>query len=243
VYSQVKILTSSAKSFLSVVVLFMAVGCGVARADVIFNSLDENTAAGYFPIGSDLPDFGSLGASFLTGASASTLTSVSVFLYECCQPLAGSFSISLFSNSASNNPGTLLETLATPPDSILPSITYGAFTYSGLSYLLDANTEYWIKLSSTSATMPGPGWVVTNNGGIGVSGQYFYYDGGSNPGTFPNGQGNCVGCYAMQMTIDTTPVPEPSLLFPCGFGLLAGVTVIARRRVGRIVDHLISRVS
>jgi len=215
-----KISTASMKSLLPVFLFSMTLGGGVARATVIFNSLDETTTAGFYPIAPGGGNGGPLGASFLTGASASTLSSVSVFLYDPSGATTGSFSISLFSNSGSNTPGTLLETLATPSDSILPGAgTFGAFTYSGLSYVLAANTEYWIELSGANSHL---GWEGTSDtSGIGVSGQYFYDNGGS----FSNSQTG-----PQQMTINTSAfaaVPEPSALFLCG--LLGGVAFFHRR--------------
>lgn len=196
----------------------MLLGGGHACATVIFNSLDGTTNSGFYDIAPTPTGDGPLGASFLSGSSASTLTSVSVFLNNQAGTTSGSFSISLFNNSVMNTPGTLLETLASPSDSVLPSGT-GTFTYSGLSYLLTPDTEYWIDLSGNSAL----GWFGTDDtSGIGVSGEYLYVDGAS----YAN---DLIG--PQQMTITTTATPEPSSRPVCALGLLASIAVSVRRAI------------
>ena len=208
------------KSLFAALLFALALGGASAQATVIFDSLDGTTSGGFYTIAPGGSTGGPLGASFLTGASASTFNSVSVFLINPSGATTGSFSISLFSNSGSNSPGTLLETLASPSDSILSS-GEKSFTYSGLSYMLAANTEYWIELSGANSTL---GWLGTSNTtGIGVSGQYFYVNGG----TFPN---SSIG--PQQMTVDTTSIasaPEPSMFFLFGVSSL-GAAVYAYRR-------------
>jgi hypothetical protein len=207
----------------------MILGVGTARADIIFNSLDQTTNAGFYSISSNVTSPGPVASSFLTGASASTLTSVDVYLFDPSGASSGSFQISLFSNSGSNTPGTLLETLATPSDSILPNAgTFGSFTYSGLSTLLAPNTEYWIELSSTNSAL---GWEGTDNtSGIGVISQYTYDSGSFSNAIVPPGPN--------QMTVTTAPinsmVPEPSSIIFLG----TAVFLVVRKRIfpGRSLD-------
>jgi hypothetical protein len=213
------------RALLPASLILMTVGGVAARADILFDSLDQTTNVGYYAITSSGP----LGASFSTGASAYDLTSVAVYLFNPSGASGGAFQVSLYSNSGNNTPGTLLETLASPSDSILPNAgTFGEFTYSGLSYALAANTEYWTVLSSSNSVL---GWEGTSNtSGVGVSTQFFYVQGHS----FSN---DSIG--PQQMTVNAAPVaattPEPSSVILLFTMLLALGCVLRKRTVSGAV--------
>lgn len=183
----------------------------VQASTVLFNSL------GGAIVGADsLGFYGPLGQSFSTGGTPITLTDVKVSLdtpFVSDDP-----TVSLFSDN-NTSPGTLLSTLGSFTASPTAPTVYDV---SGLSVALAANTRYWIEVSSTNT---GIGWDYTfDTSGTGVSGQYYYYNGGVSP--------NLPYLMEVQGVTGMTSVPEPPVLPLFALGFLAMV-FFGRRRFAR----------
>lgn len=191
---------------------------------------------------------GPLGNSFSTGANAFTLTDVKVKVeLETRTPVAGaSVTVGLYADS-STSPGSLISTIGTFLDTQLgarfePVIM--DFALAGIA--LDANTRYWIMLSTdnnsragwAAAGGDGSGSTYGESGGYGVggAGEYFYVGGAISQGyptnVFENGASPYLP-YEMQLGGTVGAVPEPAtwIMMMLGFGGLGFAYRRSRRNL------------
>jgi hypothetical protein len=182
------------------------------HAGILYDNLSVGTG-GTGSIATTGPD----ADSFSTGASPVTLSQVSLLLSAATPTDGGSFSVYLLHNN-SNTPGSVITTLGTVSDSSLTT-SLGVVSLS-TTYLLAANTRYWIELTgaSTSAVWS----YASTNTGTNVSGEYNYFSGTS----YPN---SVYTAYNMQVSASAVPEPGTFALGAIGITFLA----IARRRLIR----------
>ncbi len=121
------------------VALLLSAAATPAPAAVIFDNINAATAA-YAAVFQQW-----LATSFTVGANNETLSSVDVKIVNPFDP-SGNFIVRLYSNSGSNLPDMLLETLS---GSSNPSPA-GIFSYTGSSPL-SANTSYWVVMGVSSS--------------------------------------------------------------------------------------------
>jgi hypothetical protein len=174
-------------------------------------------------------------ASFSSGSSPALLKEVDLNLALVSSPAgAGVISISLYSAGTNSYsmlpvPGTFLDSIGTLNESTVGSNpALFAFSLSS-AFLLAANTQYWVVLSSTGSDA---GWGVTTDqvDAIGTTGQYFTGGGASTPDFEPYNIYTNLGAY--QMKVLATAVPEPSsfslLIVACSIGVYARLAKMRR---------------
>ncbi len=210
-------LRSPARSLaLCMTAILLLFGAGThSQAAVIFDQSGTHTLAG------TVRNIDYFGQSFMSGGTTMGLTSVDLYMGNAASAL-GNFAVALYSNTGSNLPGTLIETLTGPSN---PATT-GTYTYTGSSTLL-ANTGYWIVAEVTGGSgsyswhaefnnPPEVGATVANDVAIshnqGASWTY------NNPGSN----------VSLQMTVNADAVPEPSRALLLGLGL--AMTCLRRKR-------------
>ena len=182
-----------------------------ADGQTIFNNVNEQQ------IGLTASSTGWSAQSFISGVSPTTLDSVDIDLL----PHAGSgtFLVRLYSNTPSNNPGILIETLSGPSNP-----EYGTFHYtaSGDS-ILAPNLPYWIVFSSTG----GPYAVEAELSLLSIEfgstiGFKYSSDAGGNWGAHD---------YSLGMRVmGTREVPEPSTYL-----LLSAAVILCKRKFNRAI--------
>lgn len=162
--------------------------------------------------------------SFVNGSTVMSFTSVELGMGPFLTDNSGNFFVSLYTNSGSNLPGTLVETLSgsTSPD------TQNFYTYTGSgSTQLLADTGYWIVAGVSSGTGQYR-WNAESNNSPEV-GSTVYQDvaKSSNAGGswVYNNPGNSI---SLQMIVNAAAVPEPSRALLLGLGLV--VTCLRRKR-------------
>jgi PEP-CTERM motif-containing protein len=135
-----------------------------------------------------------------------------------------SFTINLYSDN-SNKPNTSLLLIATENDNSL-TLTGATYDFSVPDFTLNANTEYWIGLTPTIASINAKwGGAAVEAGDTGTAGQTIDLNGIF----FPTNSN-----FAFYMSIDaiaaqqtTTPEPSSGILFAAGLG----AAWWARRRI------------
>ncbi len=146
--------------------------------------------------------------SFFSGPMDTTLLDVQLRLRRDSSS-SGSISVALYSDSGNPlpSPGTII---GLPLGTIYDTSLSSDFSVVDVptSRHLDANTRYWIELSSTDGSSAVWSWSFDQSG-IGVAGEYFGHDGTVLP--------NIYGPYQMQVI---TPLPGAVWLFGSG---LAGL--------------------
>jgi hypothetical protein len=181
-----------------------------AKATVIYDNLAVSSGS---PPASVLPAGGGpLGDSFSTPTGAVDLTDVKLLVDATTPSDGGSFTVSLFSNTAANAPGSSLNKIGTIADSSLTTSASVVDLPLTTPILLSAGTRYWIVLSGTTGS--GNWFYTTVNSGTGVANEYNYFQGASSANTVFT---------PYQMQINVTAVPEPASFVL----LLAGVVGIA----------------
>jgi hypothetical protein len=170
-------------------------------------------------------DNGPMADSFSTGASAFTLTDVSLLLEGAAPPPRqgippeGSITVYLLSDSGTS-PGSTIATLGTLLDSAVgASLAVYDFT---TDIVLAADTRYWIEVVAANGSQTQWSWSQDLTG-TGVANEYF-----SNVnGVWAN---NPLGGYQMEIADNPSPpVPEPA-----GWTvLLVGGAFMAARRARR----------
>jgi PEP-CTERM motif len=204
----------------SLAALALIAQASTARADVLF----DNTGSA-----SDGPAFTSTGISGPLEASFSTepfhmlFTDLQLLIGEAFNLDGGTLKVNLLSDNAAT-PGALIQTLAIIQDSNIsdwgsPSLYDIPLTSMGIG--LDANTRYWIQLTSANGTYPV--WFYTSDmSGTGVSTEYDAFGRNYTTALNPN---SALGAFQMQVQA----VPEPGSLSLLGVAL-AGIGLLVRRR-------------
>lgn len=193
------------------------------HATTLYNNLSASTYSE-----EAITESGPLAASFSTGAFSGDLSSVTLDLYEPSDTDTGTITVDLFSDN-STAPGTVLETIGTIDASSL-SIGNSSDSTLNTSYALDANTRYWIELSTEDSAAE---WAYADDtSGTGVAGEYYYGDGNVSP----NGTDDS-GPYQMDVEgVSASPVPEPPALLLLGTGLLGLLALKLRRRLSSVSE-------
>lgn len=190
--------------------LLLAGGMTV-KADIISSNLSNATAGTEVASGDTW-----LTASFGTGTSSDTLSSVTLLLSH---PISGVAEVDLYSTNLLE-PGSLVATL-TSPATYASSLSNSTFLSSGVT--LSANSTYWIVLKALSGEFDW-GWTADNSGtGTGFQGTWgLSTDTGSTWYTY--------AVYPTQLSVITTATPEPSTGWLGVAGLLVGAMVLYRRQ-------------
>jgi len=128
--------------------------------------------------------------------------------------------IGLHANNPSGHaPGVLLNTLATIADSDIASGISTVLVQS-LTDALNANTRYWIDLSTSNSSSTA--WYYTpTDQGIGVAGEFW----ADTTGVFSNADFP----FLMQVNINAASVPEPGPLALLALGGVVAVPSIRKR--------------
>jgi hypothetical protein len=207
---QLKNLWRNALSAATVAVLCAAV-MPAANASPIYDNLGSSRD------GSDpIFGFGPLANSFTTDA-AGFLGGVTALLKNGSTSIVGDIQISLHANGA-NVPGAELASLGTISSADVATADFAEYSFAPLtSYLLAANTTYWIEIIALDPNALE--WSWSNDlSATGVAGQSNY---SAALGTNAN---SSFGPY--QMAVSQVPEPESLALVFLGLGLL----VVVKRR-------------
>lgn len=191
------------------------------------------------------PGEGPLYASFSTGSSAATLTSVVLELETKNGVLptgvshtsgaprtgrhahatasvnprtqaTGPITVGLYADNG-GNPGTLISTIGTIADSSLTGASAQYTVTPPAPIPLAANTRYWIGLSSADTV--GAWDTQQGDAGTGVSTEFNFTDGS----TFPNTDGSA---YIMQVNATTSGTPPPPPATPAPASLMLMITAL-----------------
>jgi PEP-CTERM motif len=192
---------------------FLLVSALIANADTISSNLSNATAGTEVASGNTW-----LTASFGTGTSSDTLSSVTLLLSN---PIAGVAEVDLYSNSLLQ-PGSLVGTLFSP-SSYSTGLSNTTFSSNGLT--LSANSTYWLVLKALSGEFDWA-WTSDNTGtGTGFQGTW-----GSS--TDAGAAWYTYAVYPTQFSVPTTAaaVPEPGTGLLAIGGLLIGAMALYTKR-------------
>ena len=196
------------------ILAFSLVSALIMHADTISSNL-SNVAAGTEAASGNTW----LTASFGTGSSSSSLSSVTLLLSN---PTAGVAEVDLYMNSLLQ-PSSLVGTL-TSPGSYSTGLSNTTFSSNGLT--LSANSTYWIVLKAVSGEFDWA-WTADNSGtGVGFQGIWgVSTDAGSTWYTY--------AVYPTQFSVTTTAAsatPEPGTGWLAIGGLLIGAGMLYKRQ-------------
>jgi len=210
--------------FLSFQLVALALGGALAQgtaqgAVVLYDSLSLQSQGG-----DSLQQYGPMGISFSTGATAFRLEDVEIRLSGL--PTSGSVTVDLMSDQARTPKSILLHIGDVGASS---GGGAGVIDFNSLSYTLDPGTRYWIAVASTDPSARLGYGNFSGGNGIGLANEYYFDSGGNrvyqnNP---PHG-------LPYQMQLEGTPVvvPETSPALTGGLLCLFGLGYVWRRRCG-----------
>lgn len=203
------------------------VAAGVAQASVIYGNIGSlapstNNTAGYMN-GTQTNQYQAQG--FTVGSNAGLLSAIVLGLASNNEPAS---LLELYNNNA-GSPGSLLGAFTLTGGPVLTKQTY---TFTG-SYLMSANTSYWVVLSVANANLSNSIDWYSASSFSSPSGQN-----GSGLSYLGTKERNNVGgpwvstLPSMSINLDGTmsnPVPEPSTYVLLGIAL--GVVGFARKKI------------
>lgn len=220
------------RAWWAVAVFGLVLGLGDrSQAGIIYDNLGAASVNVYQVAGR------SIALSFTTGSGRSILDDVTLKLTRFNNPL-GSITVSLLADST-QSPGGVLATIGTLADSAVAATGFSPLDYRVAitgSYVLEANTRYWLQLSSNDGSQIA--WSQAQHpGGTGTGGQYTAFaTSGGVPTITPIGFSNTPT--QMRLSVADAPpvimnpsvVPEPSSLALCLAGTAVGLAHAARKR-------------
>ena len=211
--------------FVVMLLAFAAVQTGRAD-DVVYNNLG-GALGGTNSIGSD---FGPLADSFSTGSTAFDFTNLTVSLEGLGAGSSDIVAYLLTNNPSDPNnapypaPGTALDTIGSQV--VSGTISGSQLISFSTSLLLDADTRYWIELTSNNNNV---GWDWTGDtSGTGVESEFLALQYGS--GVWTSGPNDPFGPFMMEVS-GAVPTPEPStiVLLLVGMAVLLGAGMLRKR--------------
>ena len=193
------------------------------RADTFFSNLSQNTEYGFLDYTTQR-----LATDFLTGTAATTITNATLIMYNS-DIVDHTFTLSLFTDSGSGTPGTLVGSF----DAVtIRDLGNYSFTSAGIT--LAADTAYWAvmqvnedvsdpdadagALILTRSQTPDAGGVFSIISGTQVQ---FSADSGADWSDFLDGN--------FKFSLSGAVVPEPASFALVGAGLF-GLYVLRRQR-------------
>ena len=213
--------------FAAAALVSLAAGTANASYIILFDNLNNTLTTGSLSVA----NAGPLAASFSTGASSVDLADVKLDLNMNQEPPTPYITVALFSDS-STSPGTQLTTIGTLSDGNFGSPGVYDFPLS-TSYLLAANTRYWIELSSS--TNSSQNWDTASTAtGTGVASEYY-----SVAGTVSANNGASSTPFQMQVNADpatpsAAPAPASIWLLSVGAAGLMGYSRLRRMKAAWI---------
>jgi hypothetical protein len=188
------------------------------RADTLFSNLGQ-TGLGNSGVGAVTDR---VAADFLTDDSDATITGATLRLVNQ-DNISHNVTVSLWSDSGSGTPGTLLGSFA--PVSI-PSANFNNYSFTSAGIALEADTAYWLVMQiNENFNVNGVGWQITSSHAadpgsvysliVDTQAQYSADSGDTWIDNFP---------YEFQFSL----LPEPDRFAQLGAGVLA--LVLLRRR-------------
>lgn len=231
--------STSKIALFSLVAALAVAGSPGASAQLLFSNLNQ-TVAGPNNLNSGN---NRLATEFRTGAAASTLTGLSLRVFNG-DNVAHDFNAYLYADP-SNLPGTLLATF-TDVSPAVPGSTFDFLTAFSLpgGYSLAGNTQYWIATGYKEAANDGTTGLLSTVSNSGDPGSVFTVS--SPPGfavSFNNGIsfGDILTAQNFVFSLQGTVVPEPSAAV---LGLAGALVFFSRRlRQTRNAKPSIARVA
>lgn len=203
--------------------LALLAGAEAVRADtIIFDNLNttNNGFRGTSATSWDAQRFNSDAINLL-------LTSATLNL--SVNPGAGTFFLRLYSDVA-GQPGSAIATFYDGP-----SLGSGAIAFNNLNQVLLPSTNYWLVLGENPGSTLAVNWGITST--LTGTGSGFQTNAGLTTNSGVNWQTFTNVPYQTQLT--ATVVPEPSVAFLSGVGLV--VLVVLKRRHIRSASHSTTR--
>jgi hypothetical protein len=189
------------------------------RADTLFSNLGQ-TAEGNAGVGFAAER---VAADFLTDDSGATITGATLRLINQ-DNVSHNVTVSLWSDSGSGTPGTLLGSFA--PISV-PSATFSNYTFTSPGIDLDADTAYWLVMRiNENLNVNGVGWQITSSHAADAGSVYSLISSTQAQYSGDNGQ-TWVDNFPYEFQFSL--LPEPGKWTSLGAGALA----LALLRVGR----------
>lgn len=194
------------------------VSTGARAATVLYNNLSAPTS-GY---ADSINNFGPLYDSFSTGASGSTLFSLSLLIGGNND--SGTINVGLYGDIGTQTQpqfaGSPISDFTESYSSLPPSPTVVTFYFAPVP--LAANTRYWIVLSDDSNSSVVWYWSGDTSG-FGVKSEFY----ANTNGIFPNSD---TGPYQMEVT--ATPLPASWIMMLTGLAGFGFLTACRRRANG-----------
>jgi hypothetical protein len=188
------------------------------HADTLFSNLGQ-TGLGNSGVGLAAER---VAADFLTDGSDATITGATLRLVNQ-DNISHNVAVSLWTDSGSGTPGTLLGSFA--PVSI-PSANFNNYNFTSAGIVLEANTAYWVVMGiNENFNVNGVGWQITSSHAADAGSVYSLID---DTQAQYSGDGGDTWVDNFPYEFQFSLVPEPDRFAQLGAGVLA--LVMLRRR-------------